>query len=126
MAKKKLTPEEAEANIRNAAAEGRIVYAPSDDVEDYEDIARDFLQKIFKINYDECFISDESSLADFSGCGMPEEYDTEDLTPEQYYALGDVVMVRTINENYGIDVTRRDRLVDVFERIRKQQATFLN
>lgn len=126
MAKKKLTPAEAETKIRKAAAEGRIVYASSDNVEDYDGIARDFLQKIFKINYDECFISDESSLADFSGCGMPEEYDTKDLTMEQYYALGNVVMVRTINENYGVDVDPHDLLVDVFERIRKQRASLLN
>lgn len=126
MAKKKLTPEEAEAKIREAAKEGRIVYAPSDEVEDYDEIARDFLKRIFDINFDECFISDESSLADFAGCGMPEEYDTSELTIEQYYALGKVVMVRTINENYGIDVSPNDLLVDVFERIRKHRLTLLN
>jgi hypothetical protein len=126
MAKKKLTPEDAEAKIRKAAAEGKIVYASSDDVEDYEEIAREFLQKIFKINYDECFISDESSLADFSGCGMPDSEEIEKLTLEQHYALGKVVMVRTINENYGIDVSPNDLLVDVFERIRKHRSTLLN
>ena len=130
MAKKKIPPitiEEAEAKIKKAAAEGKITYAGSDEIEDYEDIAREFLMTIFNVDYDECFISDESSLSDFAGCCVPEEIDESKVsTMELLQDLGKRLMVRKINETYGLDVDPHDYLVKVFEQLRQVRIQRLN
>lgn len=121
MAKKKIPPttlEEAEAKIKKAASEGKITYAGSNEIEDYEDIALEFLMTIFDVDYDECFISDESSLSDFAGCCVPDEY-AAPLTMEAYQQLGRRLMVQKINETYGLDVDPHDCLIAVFERLRQ-------
>lgn len=75
-------------------------------IEQHEEIARDFLIRILNLNYDECFISDESSLWDFH---------CED-TNEEYY--------RKIVQTYDIDVSDVPgaKLGLIFERIATKQT----
>ena len=42
-----------------------LSFADTSQVDDLEDVAPDFFEKILDLNYYECFISDESSLNDF-------------------------------------------------------------
>ena len=42
-----------------------LTFAASTVIERHEDLCRDLLSQILDLNYDECFISDESSLYDF-------------------------------------------------------------
>lgn len=128
MAKKKLTPEEATEKIRKAAAakEGRIVMATSDNVDDYEDIARGFLKEMFDIEYDECFISDESTLSDFAGCCFPEDVEANGMPLEEFYKVARAAMVKKIEETYGLTVDPHDYLIEVFERLRQKKIALVN
>jgi hypothetical protein len=82
-----------------------IEFAPTTQIEQYEEMAVHFMEKILGINYYNCFISDESSLWDFPTKSSKEEY-------HQKIAL-----------IYGVDVSDIDsgNLVEIFKRIRKQQ-----
>jgi glycogen synthase len=101
-----------------------IVMAETDDIEQYEDIAREVMKKIFDINYDECFISDESALSDFAGCCLP-DYWEPDYAPdaprqEKWNAMssaGRHEAVRAIKAEYGVDVDQWDFLITVFAKI---------
>lgn len=44
----------------------RIELAPQDKIEQYYALAVDFFKSILNMNYDECFVSDESRLSDFA------------------------------------------------------------
>jgi hypothetical protein len=121
-----LSNEEATAKIQKAAAEGRITYAETLDIEDYEDIAREFLKNMFDIEYDECFISDESTLSDFASCCVPNDVAIETFTLQEYYSIGREHMVKKIEETYGLTVQPWDYLVTVFSRIRYQRIAHLH
>ena len=71
----------------------RLEYASSAVVERYEPIARDFLRRILDAEYDQSFVSDQSSLYDW-------------LPPNEIEQA-----VAKIRETYGIDVPDQDRLV---------------
>lgn len=112
--------------IRDAAEAGRIVMGSSTDIDDYEVIARDFLKEVFHLDYDECFISDESSLSDFAGCGVPEGAVPENCEMQEYYDIGRKYTVDKIMETYGIEVQPRDYLITVFEKIRVNRTKLVN
>jgi hypothetical protein len=71
--------EEAVENLRKVLAERKargqrlarpgtglpIEFAPTYRIDEHPDLARDFFRRIVNLNYDECFISNESSLWDF-------------------------------------------------------------
>ena len=69
-----------------------ITMAEQDIVEKYYIVEKHFVFKILNINADSCFISDESNLSDFSGCGLTDthyeaiadEYDAQDKTGMSY------------------------------------------
>jgi hypothetical protein len=81
-----------------------LEFAATVKIDQYRDIARDFLDRIFHLNYDECFISDESSLGDFHAG------DSDELH-------------RKIAIIYGVDVSDVERglLVGIFERIAERR-----
>jgi hypothetical protein len=59
--------------IETAMTEKKITVAPQDHVELYENTARRFFREVLDCNFDDCLITDESYLSDFSSCGMPDE-----------------------------------------------------
>jgi hypothetical protein len=122
MAEKDKTLEE---KIHEAAEAGRIVFASDDNISDYDNIARDFFNRIFDMDWDDCFVSDESSLSDFAGCGMPEGM-VENLNLDEYYQAGRAYTVNKIMTEYGIEVDDREYLVDVFEKIRVKATKLVN
>jgi hypothetical protein len=82
-----------------------IEYASDRYIQSYDLIARDFMQRILDIDYDSCFISDESSLWDFSPDSLDEIF-------------------AKVREIYGVDISDMEKanLVDVLERIRTRPA----
>ncbi|WP_205504574.1 hypothetical protein [Rufibacter psychrotolerans] len=79
-----------------------IQFAESARVEQYEEIAVDFFEKIIGINYYDCFISDYSSLADFD--------------------LDNPETLEKIKEEYEIDPKGDLFLADLFEQIKNKAS----
>ena len=112
--------------------EGKIiVMANTYTIDEYDDIAREFLEEIFGIDFNSCFISDESSLWDFSGCCIPENHERDFSLPKEEslkacYDAGRDNMVRLIKEKYNINIDANDYLITVFEKIRQSRNITLN
>jgi hypothetical protein len=99
----------------------KIIFANTNNIEDYDTIARKFVKDMFDLNYDECFISDDSWLSDFSSCGMPDEFDSTNMTLDEVYTAWDQFIAEKIKAAYGIalDMTKPVVLVELFEQIRQ-------
>jgi hypothetical protein len=82
-----------------------IEFASTANIDNYEEVAAQFLRQILSMDYKNCWISDESSLWDFHG------EETNDH------------LHRKIYEIYGINVSDIDdgKLVKIFERIKNGQ-----
>jgi hypothetical protein len=78
-----------------------IELAPTHRISEHPDLARDFFSKILDLNYDECFISDESSLWDFH-------------VAENNDDVNEKVLL-----TYGVDISDIDtgNLADIFTRL---------
>jgi len=72
----------------------------------HEDVARGFLPRILGIEFDQCFISDESNLCDFH---------CEDSNEACF---------QRIQQVYGVDVSdiESGNLAEIFERIKANQG----
>jgi hypothetical protein len=79
-----------------------ITIAPTDTVDLYERTAREFLREILGLSYDECLITDESNLSDFSACGLPEELSGNAGSLQELYQRWDKWVVPRVCERYGI------------------------
>lgn len=90
-----------------------IVMADTDEIECYSELSEEFLQDILDLDLDECFISDESQLADFSGCGTPDDSDVDDW---------DTYILDKIDNHYGVRVNVGDYLITIFDQIVKAKA----
>ena len=80
-----------------------LEFAPTDRIDEFEEIAVEFFNKILDMNYYQCFISDQSSLHDFGedfGNLQQKIYDNYRITNEE------------IGEGF---------LVDIFELIRNKR-----
>jgi len=115
------TAEEAVASLRKVLGERKargdklarpgtglpIEFAPTYRIEEHPDLARDFFQRIFNLNYDECFVSNESSLWDFHG------EETND-------SLNEKILL-----TYGVDISdiESGNLADVFTRLVSRGAS---
>ncbi len=100
-------PKYPRGHFRKLLKEGklRIEFASTKKISQYEEIATDFLDKIFGMDRRSCLITDESSLWDFQA-----EQSEEDT-------------LRRVQESYGIDVSdvRDGNLVTIFKRIEWQR-----
>ena len=78
-----------------------MVFTSTAKVGRYEEIARDFLAQILELDFDECFISDASSLWDFALLETDESFESK------------------IERVYGVDVSdiESGNLVEIFARI---------
>jgi len=76
------------------------------------------------MDYDECMVTDESRLSDFSSCGLPDGLGDEAKGLKELYAVWDAWVVPVICERYGLeaaDVSLTILLVELFEKIEKQR-----
>lgn len=103
----------------------KIEMCESFTIDEYSDIAREFLDKIFDLDLDSTFISDESMLYDFAGCCYPETQSPLGKIND-FYALATQNMIRIIKAEYNIDVVSHDYLITVFEQIRKHRDITVN
>jgi len=87
-----------------------LKFALTREIESYEKVAVDFFDKILKLNYYDCFVSDESSLTDF------ESLEGDD-NPDDFKKK----IFKRVQDNYGIDITDTyDKyLTDVFDKIKR-------
>jgi hypothetical protein len=90
-----------------------IEMAPQISVDQFEDIAVDFMLKIFGMEYADVLITDESSIYDFDEIEFP-----EDSNKPVKHNTG--TCLQKIKEIYGLDVSdiKGLFLVKIFERIR--------
>lgn len=87
-------------------------------IEEYEAIAADFLRNILVLNPEECFLSDESDLDDFSLMGRT--LDTGEL-PWEGFIIG------RIFERYGVELaTTRINVVTLFSLIEQTRHKTLH
>jgi hypothetical protein len=105
-----------------------IQQASSEEIEEYEDIAREFLFVICKISYDVCLITDESCLSDFAGCCVPQSYEPDyplsasrEEKFKHLYSAGRVEIIAKVKEKYNIDVNASDYLITIFEQIKQSR-----
>ena len=101
----------------------KITFASSDEIGKYDKLAEDVLRRIFKLEFSETLITDESWLSDISGCCVPDSESIEDLSLSEFTKIGDRVMIEQFKELYGVDVTAHDPLVDVFKKITESYGT---
>ena len=97
-------------HFRKLIKEGKlkIEFASTKKISAYEDLAADFLDKIFDMERGSYAISDESGLWDFP---FRESYESKERLWEK------------IREIYGVDVSdiKDGNLVRIFERIEREQ-----
>jgi hypothetical protein len=118
----------------NSKSSLNIEMVPSDDIERYESVAIHFMFYVLNMDYHACFISNESWLSDFAGCGAGEalweqaanEYDIADKTGmtwlEQrnfsyqiYRDLGKAFSLNKVKEVYGLYYdTASTPLIEIF------------
>ena len=92
-------------NLPRPGTGAPIEFATTAVVDKNEAIARDFLERILGFDYDQVFISDESSLWDFHSAKSNDDY------------------YRKISLLYGVDVSDIDgaKLSQIFERINESR-----
>lgn len=90
-------------------------FADWDKIQDFEDVSDAFIRGILDLDPDKTFISNESRLSDFSGCGLS-DFDSETL--EDFYNPWDEWVITEIEHTYGFKLTSTNiLLVDLFTKI---------
>ena len=82
--------------------EKKVVFAPQDHIELYEETARRFLREVLDLDADECLLTDESYLSDFSRCGMPDEVADRAEGLMDLYAAWDIWVLGQLKSRYGL------------------------
>ena len=99
-----------------------VTIATQDRIDLYEVTATDFFRSVLDMEYSECLVTDESSLSDFSSCGMPDELADSTTGLKELYAAWRVWVAPVIKARYGLDdVESSILLVDLFEKIEQQR-----
>jgi hypothetical protein len=92
--------------------------ADQDIIAQYDHVAEPFFADVLQMDYGCYFLTDESTLSDFSLACLPEDASTEALSYRDAVSLGDSQLKSRIRERFGIEVERTTiRLVDLFVRI---------
>ena len=85
--------------------------------------AREFFCDVLDLSFEECLVTDESRLSDFSSCGLPDNL--ADVTDSLFdlYAAWDAWIVPFVSERFQIvEVSPTDLLVELFEKIEARRA----
>lgn len=92
--------------------------AEQDLIEQYDHVAEPFFADVLQMDYGCYFLTDESTLSDFSLACLPEDSSTQALSYRDAVSLGDSQLKTRIRERFGIEVEKTSiRLVELFERI---------
>ena len=121
----------AESSARHFAPRGgeggrmkKVVLADQDRIESYEGTAREFFRSVLDMDHDECVVTDESRLSDFSSCGLPDGLSDEAKGLKELYAVWDAWVVQVICERYCLaakEVSPTILLVELLEKIERQR-----
>jgi hypothetical protein len=102
----------------------KVVIAPQERIDDFEQTAREFFRAVLAMDYGECIVTDESRLSDFSSCGLPEDIADATRSLNELYSAWDAWVVPAICSRYGlVDVLPTILLVDLFEQIERQRLS---
>ena len=85
--------------------EKKVEFASQDHIELYEETARRFFREVLDMSSDECLITDESHLSDFSSCGMPDEVADKTDSLKDLYAEWDTWVLGELRVRYGLEYT---------------------
>lgn len=95
-----------------------IVFTESDRIEAFDTVATLFFDQVLQMAYAECFVSDASSLSDFSSCGLPEALSENASGLPELYDRWDAWVIQEIDARYGVKLeSTRITLVDLFAQI---------
>lgn len=83
--------------------EKKVTFAPQDHIDLYEETARRFVREVLDMSSDECLLTDESYLSDFSSCGMPDELADKTSSLKELYAAWDVWVLGELKSRYGLE-----------------------
>ena len=82
---------------------------------DLEPVAREFLQDVLGLFYEECVLSDEMTLVDLVGTGCWPDDEETDPHSEEAHALWDAWVLGEIDRHYKVSLpTTHILLVDLF------------
>jgi len=81
----------------------KIVLAPQDTIELFEATAREFFRDVLDQNFNECLVTDESHLSDWSSCGMSDYLADKTASLEELYAAWDIWMLAELKARFELD-----------------------
>ncbi len=94
------------------------IFSEQHQILDAPDLAKEFFANVLALDYDECFVSDESCLSDFSSCGLPESLGNDTTSLGELYTVWDQWIIPEIERRYDVRIESTTlTLVDLFNRI---------
>jgi hypothetical protein len=81
----------------------RITIASQDHIELYDATARRFFCEVLDMDSDECLLTDDSYLSDFSSCGMPDELAGNAVGLRDLYAAWNAWVLGALRSRYGLE-----------------------
>lgn len=95
-----------------------LQFADQDRIDQYEHVAQPFFADVLELDYGSCFVSDDSTLSDFSMACLPDNAVPENATYREACNIADAHIKLRVRERFGVEVEKTTvRLVDLFERI---------
>jgi hypothetical protein len=112
------------SSARCAATMKKVRLAPQVRIDQLASMAQDFFRDVLDLDYDECLVTDESRLSDFSSCGLPEALADKTTSLSELYAAWKAWVVPVICTRYRlVDVAPTVLLVDLFQQIEQQRTS---
>lgn len=108
------------------SAAATIVLGDQDEIDAFEEVGRAFLREVLDLDWDQCLLTDMSSLSDFSICGLPSDRMPSGDNLDAVYDAWDAWVVPEIAMRYSVSLTTTSiSLVYLFrqiEAVRKDQT----
>ena len=102
----------------------KVTLAPQVRIDLFASTAQEFFRDVLDLDYDECLVTDESRLSDFSSCGLPEPVADRTTSLSELYAAWDAWVVPSVCSRYGlVEVSPTVLLVDLFQQIEQQRTS---
>ena len=99
-----------------------IILSDTAEVEKVRPIVEEFMQRIFDMPPEDYLITDASQLMDFDTRLIPEDLLDMDLTMQETVAISEELCETKFRNEYGIEVSPLDSLVQVAEKILAKTA----
>jgi len=83
----------------------KFVLASQDQIQLHEATARAFFRDVLDLSLDECIVTDETCLSDFSSCGLPEDIREPAGGLRALHAAWDTWLLAELQRRYGLVYT---------------------